>query len=151
MLIIILICVLSFVSEYSSFKFFKPTNIYGNIKSEVEKSQRIHHFSLNVRKLRQSKFPLIDGINERNITKEMIEISNENGMIRKEEIKQAMKNVWESYKKYAWGYDELKPLSKQGNVRFHFPFILFHFLSTTLIYVCLVFTVYISHSRIIIS
>ncbi|KAJ3340635.1 Mannosyl-oligosaccharide 1,2-alpha-mannosidase IA, partial [Kappamyces sp. JEL0680] len=30
-------------------------------------------------------------------------------------VKDMMRHAWSSYKKYAWGYDELKPLSKTGH------------------------------------
>ena len=35
---------------------------------------------------------------------------------RKDKIVAAMKHVWEGYKKYAWGRDELKPISRSGQV-----------------------------------
>ena len=34
---------------------------------------------------------------------------------RREHIKDAMKHAWAGYKKYAFGFDELKPLSKRGH------------------------------------
>lgn len=33
---------------------------------------------------------------------------------RRETVKQMMTHAWESYKKYAWGQNELRPLKKQG-------------------------------------
>lgn len=32
--------------------------------------------------------------------------------MRQEAVKAAFKHAWSAYKKYAWGYDELKPISK---------------------------------------
>lgn len=37
---------------------------------------------------------------------------------RKKDIKQAFKKTWRSYEKYAWGSDELKPLSLEGRDTF---------------------------------
>ena len=34
---------------------------------------------------------------------------------RQKQIVDAFLHAWTAYKKYAWGYDELKPLSKSGN------------------------------------
>jgi mannosyl-oligosaccharide alpha-1,2-mannosidase len=58
--------------------------------------------------------PLIDGINGRPVTEAMKAESDALGKTRREEIKAAMSFVWGSYKKYAWGRDELKPISHQG-------------------------------------
>ena len=33
-------------------------------------------------------------------------------------LTQAMAESWEAYEKYAWGRDELQPLSRTGNDRF---------------------------------
>ena len=58
--------------------------------------------------------PLLDGVNGRPVTAEMKKQSDELGRTRREKIKSSMAFVWESYRKYAWGRDELKPLSRQG-------------------------------------
>ncbi|XP_024528760.1 mannosyl-oligosaccharide 1,2-alpha-mannosidase MNS1 [Selaginella moellendorffii] len=42
------------------------------------------------------------------------EILDETTAERREKVKQAMLHAWNSYEKYAWGYDELLPLSKRG-------------------------------------
>ncbi|XP_054484651.2 mannosyl-oligosaccharide 1,2-alpha-mannosidase IA [Agelaius phoeniceus] len=34
---------------------------------------------------------------------------------RREKIKEMMKHAWDNYKRYAWGLNELKPISKQGH------------------------------------
>lgn len=38
---------------------------------------------------------------------------------RREQVVQAMKHAWDSYEKYAWGKDELKPLSGTGEDTFN--------------------------------
>lgn len=57
---------------------------------------------------------LIDGVNGREVTDEMRQRSDEQGRKRREAIKAGMKHAWDSYRKYAWGKDELKPLSNRG-------------------------------------
>ncbi|KAI1240983.1 hypothetical protein IHE44_0009439 [Lamprotornis superbus] len=34
---------------------------------------------------------------------------------KREKIKEMMKHAWDNYKRYAWGLNELKPISKQGH------------------------------------
>ncbi|XP_064912831.1 mannosyl-oligosaccharide 1,2-alpha-mannosidase IA isoform X1 [Columba livia] len=34
---------------------------------------------------------------------------------RRDKIKEMMKHAWDNYKRYAWGLNELKPISKQGH------------------------------------
>lgn len=58
--------------------------------------------------------PLVDAVNGRPVTEEMKAQSYKSGMERREIIKASMKFVWEKYVKYAWGRDELKPLSRTG-------------------------------------
>lgn len=60
------------------------------------------------------QIPLQDGVNGRPVTSAMKAESQALGKTRRETIKGAMKFVWGSYKKYAWGRDELKPLSRTG-------------------------------------
>uniref|UniRef100_A0A8D0C1E0 alpha-1,2-Mannosidase n=1 Tax=Salvator merianae TaxID=96440 RepID=A0A8D0C1E0_SALMN len=35
---------------------------------------------------------------------------------KREKIKEMMKHAWDNYKRYAWGLNELKPISKQGHL-----------------------------------
>lgn len=56
----------------------------------------------------------VDGINGRPVTKEMLEESDKLALERKNKIKAGMHHAWSGYKRYAWGSDELKPLSKRG-------------------------------------
>ena len=58
---------------------------------------------------------LVSGLEDRLITTEMIDESINLGRIRKESIKDGMKHAWKGYKTYAWGKDEVKPISKQGS------------------------------------
>ena len=61
------------------------------------------------------KVPLNDGLQARPLPSQgEIALSIKNGAIRAEKIKYATKELWASYKKYAWGYDELKPLGMHG-------------------------------------
>jgi hypothetical protein len=60
------------------------------------------------------KIPIVDGVDGRPVTDEMKAESDRQGQIRKEKIKDGMKHVWKGYQTYAWGRDELKPLSNSG-------------------------------------
>jgi mannosyl-oligosaccharide alpha-1,2-mannosidase len=60
------------------------------------------------------KLKLVDGTGGREVTEEMKAEADELGRERREKIKNGMKFVWEGYRKYAWGKDELKPLSNRG-------------------------------------
>ena len=40
--------------------------------------------------------------------------SDRKARIRRQHIKNAMIHAWDGYKKYAWGFDELLPISKKG-------------------------------------
>ena len=44
--------------------------------------------------------------------------SNERGRRRREQVKSGMKHAWQGYKRYAWGKDEVRPLSKRGTDNF---------------------------------
>jgi hypothetical protein len=67
-----------------------------------------------VRRIPGFSMALVDGINDRPVTKEMLERSHKQALERREKIKAGMQHAWSGYKKYAWGSDELKPLSKRG-------------------------------------
>jgi hypothetical protein len=43
----------------------------------------------------------------------MIQESDDLGRRRREKVKGAMQHAWAGYEKYAWGKDELKPISKR--------------------------------------
>lgn len=58
--------------------------------------------------------PLIDGVNGRPVTEEMKKASDIEGRQRREKVKDGMKHAWTGYKTYAWGRDEVLPLSKRG-------------------------------------
>jgi hypothetical protein len=47
-------------------------------------------------------FPLVDGVNNREVTEEMKKDADDLGRIRREKIKDGMKHVWAGYKQYAW-------------------------------------------------
>ena len=58
---------------------------------------------------------LVMGVDpERVVTAEMISESDSNGMVRRDAVKEAMQHAWNGYKRYAFGFDELKPLSHRG-------------------------------------
>jgi hypothetical protein len=61
------------------------------------------------------KIKLVDGIDKERIVTEAMKIeSDQLGRERRENIKDGMKHAWEGYRRYAWGRDELKPLSNNG-------------------------------------
>ncbi|XP_074035563.1 mannosyl-oligosaccharide alpha-1,2-mannosidase IA isoform X2 [Leptinotarsa decemlineata] len=45
-----------------------------------------------------------------------INITGDGNDWRREEIKKMMKHAWDNYVRYAWGKNELKPISKRGHV-----------------------------------
>lgn len=57
---------------------------------------------------------IVDGIDDRPVTADMITESDRLGHERKLMVKASMKHAWKGYKDYAWGRDELKPVSKRG-------------------------------------
>lgn len=62
------------------------------------------------------KIVLIDGVGEnRVVTSDMKAASDKLARERREKIKEGMKHAWNGYKKFAWGRDELKPLSHAGH------------------------------------
>ncbi|GMI02763.1 hypothetical protein TrVE_jg12329 [Triparma verrucosa] len=52
---------------------------------------------------------------EKQFTQEVLDASDEKARGRRAEIKASMQHVWAGYRKYAFGFDELKPLSKKGH------------------------------------
>lgn len=58
--------------------------------------------------------PLVDGVNGRPVTAEMKKQSDDDGRKRREKVKEGMKHAWTGYKTYAWGRDEVLPISKRG-------------------------------------
>lgn len=58
---------------------------------------------------------LVDGLGaNRKVTDEMREESDRLGRQRREIIKSGMVHAWSGYQKYAWGRDELKPITQDG-------------------------------------
>lgn len=57
---------------------------------------------------------LIDGVDGRPVTQEMRDESDKVSRVRREKVKEGMKHAWKGYKTYAWGYDEVKPMSHVG-------------------------------------
>jgi len=49
------------------------------------------------------------------LSEEALKKSDELGRVRRESVKNAMKHAWSGYKQYAFGFDELKPLSHHGH------------------------------------
>lgn len=60
------------------------------------------------------KISLVDGIGGRPVTEEMKTESDVKGKEWAEAVKGAMKRTWSAYTKYAWGRDELLPISRNG-------------------------------------
>jgi hypothetical protein len=57
---------------------------------------------------------LVDGVGGRPVTEEMRAASDELGRQRREQVKEGMQFAWKGYKAFAWGKDELKPLTNGG-------------------------------------
>lgn len=60
-------------------------------------------------------------------------VSSSFNQIYREEIKAIMKNAWESYRKYAWGYDFLNPRSRHGQDWFGLGYTIIDSLDTLLL------------------
>jgi hypothetical protein len=73
---------------------------------------RVENFKLFVPQGGRRYVEFINGTNPREITEEMREESDNVARERREYVKKAMIHAWSGYKKYAFGADELLPLSK---------------------------------------
>lgn len=60
------------------------------------------------------RIKLVDGVGGREVTAEMRQQSDKEARQRRESVKAGMRHAWAGYKKYAWGRDEVKPLSNRG-------------------------------------
>mgnify|MGYP003386415265 CR=1 FL=1 len=59
---------------------------------------------------------LVMGVDiDRVVTADMIATSDSQGNTRKLKVKEAMQHAWKGYRRYAYGSDELKPLSHRGH------------------------------------
>jgi hypothetical protein len=56
--------------------------------------------------------PPLEGARLHTVTGAWAVVREEAG--RKDVVRQAMRHAWEGYVKYAWGFDELKPVSRRG-------------------------------------
>jgi hypothetical protein len=74
-----------------------------------------YHFPVSGVEVSGVKIPLIDGTNGQLPSAADLQKSDELGRERCQKIKASMKWVWKSYKQYAWGADELKPISHRGD------------------------------------
>lgn len=112
------------ISLVKKIKGLRALYTFTDAVSEVSKSAAaesmnaldgVYYFS--VRGMHHTGVPidLIDGVNGRIVTSEMKEESDAKGRVRRESVKDAMKHAWSGYKTYAWGKDEVKPLSKSGS------------------------------------
>ncbi len=75
---------------------------------------RVENFKLFVPQGGRRYVEFINGTNPREITEEMREESDNVARERREYVKKAMQHAWSGYKKYAFGADELLPLSKEA-------------------------------------
>ena len=71
-------------------------------------------FPMSSNTVRGVRIPLVDGVGGRVVTKEMRTESDREARVRRESVKQGMQHAWKGYKKYAWGRDEVKPISNKG-------------------------------------
>ena len=95
-------------------------------KESVNNLHGIYSFPIPGKTHPGVQIDLIDGISGRLITALMKEDSDKLSRIRREKVKDGMKHAWSGYKKYAWGKDEVKPVSHQVCCLFlSFPFLFF--------------------------
>jgi hypothetical protein len=57
---------------------------------------------------------LVDGVGGREVTDAMRQQSDKEARERRESVKAGMRHAWSGYKRYAWGRDEVKPISNHG-------------------------------------
>lgn len=75
----------------------------------------IYHFQAAGKKYPGVPIALVDGVDGRPVTQEMRDESDKVSRVRREKVKDGMKHAWAGYKTYAWGRDEVKPLSHGGS------------------------------------
>ena len=74
-----------------------------------------HDFSTYQHKPRRIQYPeYVRGHNPYKITAEAQRLSDGVARSRRYHVKNAMKHAWDGYKEYAFGFDELLPVSKKG-------------------------------------
>jgi hypothetical protein len=58
---------------------------------------------------------IVDGLIENRIITDEIKLESDKlARIRREHVREGMEHAWNGYKEYAWGSDELKPISNRG-------------------------------------
>jgi mannosyl-oligosaccharide alpha-1,2-mannosidase len=85
-----------------------------HLVKKKKQNLRVENFKLFVPQGGRRYVEFINGTNPREITEEMREESDNVARERREYVKKAMKHAWSGYKKYAFGADELLPLSKEA-------------------------------------
>lgn len=85
------------------------TGCHGNIRRNIFREPFVRHDEYRYDSYKYGSFvpPLLSA-------KEVIKNDNL-ARQRRKQIRNAMKHAWEGYRTYAWGQDEIKPLSKQGH------------------------------------
>lgn len=99
-----------YIFAYYPFDYKKGTEIAREVNQQLN-ANYVCQYDGNVHGVR---IRLVDGVNGRPVTEEMKKESDRQGQIRKQKIKEGMKHVWSGYKSFAWGRDELKPISNHG-------------------------------------
>ena len=85
-----------------------------HLVKKKKQNLRVENFNLFVPQGGRRYIEFTNGTNTREITAEMRVESDNVARKRREYIKKAMKHAWSGYKKYAFGADELLPLSKEA-------------------------------------
>ena len=80
----------------------------------VDGNNGVYSFPSGRKQLPGLSIALVDGVGSRVVTEEMKKESDVLGKKRRELIKNGMKFAWSAYKSFAWGRDELLPLSRSG-------------------------------------
>lgn len=123
-LILILICISSFGLFLLFFNL--PNNINDLVainKEDIElifipklnNSINDHHNHLHQPIIGQQQEPPIDLLNKQENNNKDDNINDKEIIKKREKIREMMLHSWNNYVKYAWGHNELKPLSKQGH------------------------------------
>jgi len=98
-------------------KSHKKVKIRPKVVTEVVKKLYGRYFSRSISSssdgLQTIPFSLATGLPISDISQRIL--SKKRSIERKKSIKESMKYVWNNYEKYAWGKDELKPLSQRGH------------------------------------
>ncbi|XP_072993669.1 mannosyl-oligosaccharide 1,2-alpha-mannosidase MNS1-like [Typha latifolia] len=98
------------VFVFASFAFWDRQTLVREHEAEISKlNGELNRLQDQLRKVEDR----LENPDEHSVGHDVVDIDPTNNE-RREKVKEAMIHAWSSYKKYAWGQDELQPQSKSG-------------------------------------